>query len=274
MKRLSTARLLEVGAGLSPSERVLIEQLGRLRLVSHGQAAVLLGHDHSVSGARLARRTLRRLTELGVLARLERRIGGLRAGSAGHVYYLGPAGQRIVGYWHGQGLTRGRYRPEPGGRFVRHRLAVSELYVQAIQAERDGFLDVLAFDPEPDCWRTYPDGFGSRTLLKPDAFVRIGLGAYDYRYLVEIDLATESRPVIARKLRAYLAYFKSGVEQEAEGVFPRVLLLTSTEERRAVLVDLCARLPAEDWDLFIVTTLDAALEVLGGEFDQPTREAR
>ena len=202
-----------------------MQTVAKLRLMTHAQLAVVLADEidgSPVSAARMVRRTLARLTEQRVLARLDRRIGGVRRGSAGYVYYLGPVGQRLVSYWNGQGLTRGRFRPEPGGRYVRHRLAVSELYVQALQAERRGLLDLIAFDCEPECWRTMTDGFGGQTTLKPDAFARIGVGAYEDSYFVEVDLGTESRSVIARKVRTYLDYFNSGTEQQAHGVFPRV----------------------------------------------------
>lgn len=264
MKRLSTASLLELGADLGPQEREVIRQLAKLRLMTHAQLAGLLDSDQTVSGSRSARRILSRLHDLGVLARLDRRIGGVRRGSAGYVYYLGPVGQRLVSYWDGRGLTRGRFRPEPGGRYVRHRLAVSELYVQVRQAEREGVLDLITFDAEPDCWRTMTDGFGGQMLIKPDAFVRVGLGAYEDRYFVEVDLASESRSVIAKKVRTYVDYFNAGSEQQAHGVFPRVLLLTTTEARKAVLVDVCTRLPEETWTLFTVTTLDKALDILSG----------
>jgi hypothetical protein len=175
---------------------------------------------------------------------------------------LGPVGQRLVAFWEGRGLIRGRFRPEPGGRYVRHRLAVSELYVQLFAADRAGELDLLAFDAEPDCWRRYLDGFGWSALLKPDAFVRIGVGAYEDRCFVEVDLGTESRSVIAGKVHNYLDYFHAGSEQTEHGVFPRVLLLTSTEARRAALVDVVMRLPPEHWALFTVATLDRALDVM------------
>jgi hypothetical protein len=262
MRRLSTAGLLELGAGLTERERELLQTLAKLRLMTHAQLGELLESEQTVSGLRSSRRVLARLTEAAVLARLERRIGGVRRGSAGYVYYLGPAGQRLVAYWDGQGLTRGRFRTEPGGRYVRHRLAVSDLYVQLVRAAREGIVDLLAFDAEPDCWRSWTDSFGGRTVLKPDSFVRVGLGAYEDRYFIEVDLGTESRTVVARKLRTYLTYFKSGSEQDAHGVFPRVLVLTNSEDRRRAIVDVCTRLPAEDWHLFTVATLDHAVHVL------------
>ena len=268
MRRLTGGQLISLAQMLPPRERALVETVARLRLLSHAQLASLLASGDSdispVSAARSARRILARLTALGVLARLERRVGGVRAGSAGYVYYLGPVGQRLVGYWEGRGLVRGRFRPEPGGRYVRHRLAISELYVQLHGADRDGELDLLAFDAEPDCWRRSVDGFGGSVVLKPDAFVRLGIGAYEERCFVEVDLATESRSVIAAKVRAYLDYFQAGTEQAAHRVFPRVVLLTNSEARREALVDVVTRLPAEHWALFTVALLDRALDVLSG----------
>lgn len=190
---------------------------------------------------------MQRLADLGLLARLARRVGGTRAGSSGYVYYLGPAGKRLIAYWQGQGFVRGRYRPEPGGRYVCHRLAVSQLYVDLRLSEAAGELELLAFDVEPDCWRRHETGFGGQVMLKPDAFVRLGVGAYEERCFVEVDLGSESRPVIAGKLRTFAAYYKSGQEQTAQGVFPRVVLLTNSEARKAALVEVCAKLPPEDW---------------------------
>jgi Replication-relaxation len=264
-RRLSRDELQALGDRLSPRERNLIETVASLKLVSHAQAAVLLDLGEGASAARIVRRRLQRLTDLRLLARLERRIGGVRAGSAGYVYYLGPAGQRLIAYWQGRGLTRGRFRSEPGSRYVRHRLAVSELYVQLAQAASHGRLELLHFEAEPDCWRAYTDGFGGRTLLKPDAYLRLGLGAYEDSFFVEVDLGSESTTVIARKLRAYLAYFQTGVEQTERGVFPRVLLLTNSRQRAAGLVDVCARLPAESWQLFTVARLERAVEVISGQ---------
>lgn len=268
---VSSGELLALAGSLSEPERTTIQTVADMRLMTHAQLAALLGSSEA-SAARSARRLLARLTALRVLGRLDRRIGGKRAGSAGYVYYLGPVGQRLMAYWSGRGLTRGRTRPEPGGRYVRHRLAVSELYVQTRLAADVGTLDLLGFESEPDCWRAYVDSLGGRALLKPDAYTRLGLGAYEDSFFIEVDLGSESRSVIARKLRAYLDYFHTGTEQAEHGVFPRVLLLTNSETRRAVLVGVCERLPAEAWRLFTVSMLDRAPGVLTGHIDADARE--
>lgn len=267
MSRVSRARLMAIAEGMTDSEIAVVRVVDRLRLVSHAQIARLMPASDGVtaaSAARAIRRTLLRLTELGALGRLERRIGGVRAGSAGHIYYLGSVGQRLMAYWNGEGLVRGRARLEPGAPFVRHRLATSELYVVARERERAGDLDLLAFDVEPDCWRGSLDALGARTTLKPDAFLRVGVGAYEDRWFVEVDLGTESRTVLAGKLQAYLDYFHSGSEQDTHGVFPRVLLLTVAEARKAAIVNLCAGLPDEYWPLFAVNLLERGLDVIAG----------
>lgn len=269
MSRLSGTQLLRLGTALPARERALVQTLARLRVMTHVQLAELLTANDSeasaASRARSARRILARLTTVGVLARLERRVGGVRAGSAGYVYYVGPAGQRLIAFWQGRGLIRGRYRPEPGTRWVRHQLAISELYVQLRGADQVGELDLLAFDAEPDCWRRSVDAYGGGLLLKPDAFVRVGIGAYEDRCFVEVDLGSESRSVILDKLRRYVDYFQAGVEQAAHGVFPRVVWLTDSQARRAALASVVGRLPAEHWRLFTVARLDEALDVLAGQ---------
>jgi hypothetical protein len=276
VSRLATSRLLAVDAQLTERERDLVTVLGRLRLMSQAQLAAVLGPASAdaspVSRSRDVRRVLARLTGLGVLARLERRVGGLRAGSSGYVYYLGPVGQRLVAYWDGRGLIRGRFRPEPGERYMAHRLAVSQLYVDLHAGERRGELELLAFEAEPACWRTSLDSLGGQTVLKPDAFVRIGLGAYEDRYFVEVDLGTESRSVIYRKLDAYLDYFHTGQEQAEHGVFPRVVILTNSDRRQAALVDVGARLPAESWALFMVNRLGNAVPLLSGQIEADAHE--
>lgn len=274
MTRVSASRLIAIANELSEPEREIVRRAATLKLVSHAQLSELQsdGRSASQSSARATRRVLARLSQAGVLARLARRVGGVRAGSDGYVYYLGPVGQRLIAYWDGHGLVRGRYRPEPGARYVRHRLSVSQLYVDLVAAERGGLLDLLDFEAEPDCWRRYVDGFGAQVALKPDAFVRVGVGAYEDRCFIEVDLGTESRSVVARKLRAYLDYFQAGQEQTEHGVFPRVLLLTDSETRRAVLVELCARLPAEAWQLFTVQTLDRSTAAISGQVEPAVSE--
>jgi hypothetical protein len=267
MTRLSRKGLLLLADDLSSRDREIIELVGCFGVVSGKQVERLFftAGSEVASNARLARRSLARLTEHRVLVRLERRIGGVRAGSAGSVYRVGAAGDRLLRLWRGEG-GRGRAAQEPGRLFVRHNLAITETYVRLREAERSGALELLAFDPEPASWRPFA-GAGGRQVLKPDAFARLGLGEYEDRYFIEIDCGSEGRGALAAKCRTYLAFYCAGIEQTEHGVFPRIVWITTTERRVALIVDVCASLPAAAWPLFAVTTPERAKELFLGTLD-------
>ena len=269
--------LIQLAEAMSVRDRQIIETVERFRFVSGKQMERLFfaaPGDEPATRARLARRALERLTDLGCLGRLDRRIGGVRAGSSGYVYAVGPSGRRLVSYWRGQGSGRGRLPHEPGSSFVRHILGVGETYVRMVEAERTGHLEVITFEPEPGCWRSFTSPIGGRLDVKPDAFARVGVGAFEDRYFVEIDCGTEGRGTITRKLRTYLDYYRSGSEQAAAGVFPKVLFITTTEARRALIVDVCAALPADAWQLFAVTTPAMAMDLICGHIEQGATHPR
>ena len=264
MTRVGSVRLVDLANSLSDRDRIIIEAVARLRLVSSRQLERLFFAEiaHPVTRARLARRVLARLVARGVLGRLERRVGGVRAGAAGHVYFAASAGQRLVAYWQGEGLRRPRNRYEPSSAFVRHTLAVAETYVLLVEGERTGLLELLEFQGEPACWRSFVGPGGARLSLKPDARVRLGLdGGEEEHAFLEIDCGTEGRTALAHKCRAYIAYWRSGAERE---VFPRVVWIATSEQRVGLLIDICGSLPADAWKLFAVTTHARTLAVLSG----------
>ena len=82
------------GPNLGPRDRQLLLAAARLRLVTGGQLQRLIfaGPDASSQNARIARRCLERLTTQRLLQRLDRRVGGLRAGRNSYGYAVTPAG--------------------------------------------------------------------------------------------------------------------------------------------------------------------------------------
>jgi len=217
MKRpyLTARRVAAIGEQLSDRDEALLQDVGRLRLVSGDQLA-RLHYGTSASSRRLARLDLKRLVAMRVLARTERRIGGVRAGSAGFVYGLDVAGQRLL--WPER---RRRWAiTTPGEMFGRHTLAVSEVYVRLRTAERSGGFTLSVFDTEPACWRRYVGPGGAAVVLKPDAHVVTASAGYEDHVFVEVDLATETRPRLLTKARRYVDYYRSGREQARFGVFP------------------------------------------------------
>jgi hypothetical protein len=241
----------------------VLNDLARVRLLTGRHVERLHVQDGSpLTQARRTRSLLQRLYDLGLVSRLERRVGGLHAGSAGFVYGLAPLGQRLTTERGPAGGRRLRRPWEASRYFVDHILAVSELYVQLRELERAGRFELLRFDGEPSCWRTWTGHGGERLVLKPDAYVVLARRDFEFASFIEVNRSTESLNVIRRKAQTYVTYFQAGVEQHAHGLFPRVVWLPDTEQRRERLIDGLARLDSEHWRLFGVGLLADAERLL------------
>lgn len=246
---------------LSQRDLAILHQVAELRLMSARQIQLVhfsaAGHGNQAAASRAAQRVLKRLADERLLVRLGRRIGGVRAGSAGYVLALGPIGQRVL-----FGSDRRQRAYEPGLRFFDHTLAVSQLVVDLQLLARDGQLDLLDCQAEPRSWREHAGGLNGRRVVRPDLFISLGSGEYELRWFVELDRATESLPVIQRKCRLYADYYQSGVEQAQAGVFPRVCWVVPTEARAAALDRLIEGDPRLPSGLFVVAITEDATRVL------------
>jgi len=240
----------------------ILRQVGDLRLMTGKQIAAIHfpidEHPSALAAARARSRDLSRLTRQQLLMRLQRRIGGVRAGSSSHIYALGPVGQRILAL----NGPRRRFR-EPSAIFVDHTLAVSQLVVDLTLAARNGQCEILNLQAEPDCWRTF-SGAAGRVLLRPDLAVSVGVTEYEMSYFVEVDRGTEHLPALLRKCHTYEAYYRSGREQQTNehGVFPRVCWIVP----EALRAERLGRAIESDRQLtkglFLITTTDQAIDTL------------
>ncbi len=254
-----------VSRDCSAREWAVLQDLARVRLLTGRHVQRLhLSEGSPLTQARRTRSLLQRMTEAGLLHRLERRIGGVYAGSSGYVYGLSTAGQRLANKRGPAGGVRLRKPWEPSSQFTDHVLAVSELYVQLREAEAAGQLELLDFQSEPACWRYWTGLGGERQVLKPDAFISIASGDYEYRSFVEVDRSTESSTVIRRKATAYVSYWQNGSEQARHGIFPAVVWLVPDDHRKQQVIEALARLPAESWQLFRVALNHNAIGALSG----------
>ncbi len=258
---LSAEGVAKLRERLSERDLEILHQVAELRLMSARQIQhahfPIQSHGNQAAASRSTQRVLKRLTAERLLVRLGRRIGGVRAGSAGFVLALGPIGQRLL---FGDGRRRRGH--EPGLRFVDHALAVSQLVVDLQLLARTGVVDLLDLEAEPRSWRDFGSGLQPGRLVRPDLYVSVGSGRYELRWFIEMDRATESLPVIRRKCRLYADYYQSGIEQANGGVFPRVCWIVPNEARKLALEQLIerdAKLPA---GLFVVATADTATVVL------------
>jgi len=151
---------------------------------------------------------------------------------------------------------------QAGPSFQDHVLAVAETNVTLVDAERSGRIELLQFEAEPPCWRSFSGPGGQTVLLKPDAYLRLAIGELEHSAFVEVDLGTESAPTIARKCGVYAAYWRTGLEQGRRGVFPMVLWLVRDTARRARIATVVAGLPAEVRALFRVALITHVVEAI------------
>ena len=232
-----TARTVDrIRPRLTDKDWATVETLNSAGIASAGQLRRL--HWPARSQARTARRRLSQLTEMRVISRLNRRIGGVRAGSDGYVYRLDVAGRRLLGQ------PPGRRPHTPGHTFLDHSVAVTEVFVRATEASRIDNLQIIDFQTEPSCWRQWGAG-----VVKPDAYLATLTPNFEDHWFIEIDRATESTTTIARKASAYERYHRTGIEQDRTGLFPRVLWIVPNDRRKEQLVDAFGIRPAEKWHL-------------------------
>jgi len=257
--RLSPRKLAGIRGRLSARDLDVLAAVARFQVMSGEQLQRLFWPDGlPESRARLARHGLARLSNLGVIAPLARRVGGARSGSEGLTFAVGLAGQRLLA---SEDSTRRVRSPHtPGERYMAHTLAVAQLYVELMETQRWGIADVLGFEPEPR--RPYLGRYAARMTLKPDAAIKLGVGEYEVSWLLELDMATEALTTIEGKARRHLEYHRSGEARRTHGVSPRVAWIVPDEQRAEAIRRALDRLPAEAERLFAVTTHADAVALL------------
>ncbi len=222
-------------------------------------------HPTPAASARACNRTLSRLRDARVLGTLERRIGGVRAGSSGFVWYIGPAGERLMKSLD-RPLSSGRHNyREPSRHFVEHTVAIAELAVRIAEAGRDGSFELLELQTEPGSWQASLSRFGTVQTLKPDLRIVTAIGEFEHHWFVEVDMASEHMPVIIRQCTAYEAFRATGRYQATHGLFPAVLWVCPTSARAEAIRAAVAATPGLDPALFATCASPGCLGVLTGD---------
>ena len=260
MRRLSQEQVDRLAAGLSDRDRAVLSDLQRYGFMTTTQIQTLHFHNYDKPevSARITRRDLQRLRSQRLLEPLQRRIGGLRAGSQSYVWQLGLVGDRVL---RDPSAPRAR-RKEPSLRFLQHRLAVVGTICQLTLAARAGSFELLDVQSEPGTWRTFPSGYGGSEILKPDLSAVTASGDYEDHWYIEVDRATESLPTVLKQCEQYERYQRAGIEQDRLGIFPRVLWLVPDEHRRVRLQLAISERRALDEALFDVELHERAVDLI------------
>jgi hypothetical protein len=264
-RRVTGAAVGRIAEGLSDRDRGILADVARVRVLTGKQVERL--HFAELEGAhrdRTRRRVLERLVALQLLTPLERRIGGVRAGSAGLVYALGPAGQRLHELTEDGARGRIRRPGTPTARFMIHNLAVAELYVGLVEAARSGALALVDYRAEPACWWRDSDG----EWIKPDAYAVVNASDLEDSYAIEVDQATESVPTLRRKFMTYVNLAAGDESGPAGGPLPRVLVTVPDERRLAAVGELLRTLPEPAEHLFTAVENDRACKLIQEMLEQ------
>lgn len=248
-RRATRAAVQRLADRLSDRDWAILADVAKVRVLT-GQMVGRLHFAHlaGAHGDRTRRRVLERLTATDLLTTLERRIGGARAGSAGLVFALGLAGQRLMAL-EGNSLDRTRQPTVPTERFLAHTLAIAELYVSLAEASRTHALTLNDLRAEPAAWWRDSEG----EWVKPDAFVVVSAEEVEDTWAVEVDQATESLPTLRRKLSAYLSLAKNDERGPDHGPLPRVLVTVPDEKRLKAVQGLLAIMAEPAAELFVMT---------------------
>ncbi len=234
-RRISRRQLEDILLSLSDRDKAILTSLQSCRYLTTEQIQRLHFIEASTRSAalRAASRNLNKLKNSGLIDNLDRRIGGVRAGSASFVWRLSTAGQHLLR------LTDSRIyahkKPfEPSPHFLAHTLASAECFIRLSEIGRDQGMKLTELQMEPDCWRPY-NSAGKIVSLKPDLFAVTVCGNYEDRWFFEIDLDTESPVRIIEKCNRYHKYYQSGLEQKQYGVFPLVVWIVPDVKRKLAL---------------------------------------
>jgi Replication-relaxation len=256
---------------LSERDIAVCEALRAHRLLSTAMIQRLhFAHGHAspaaASGATM--RVLTRLEAHGLVKRLARSIGGVRAGSSSITWQLGSTGERLLRTMHGDKHRRRYIEPNPT--FTGHTLAVAELAVQLHELHDQGAIELLRVDTEPSCWQSFVGPHGTLDWLKPDLFVVTASGDYEDHWFLEADLATEHPPVVVRKAKVYQRYAATGAHQARHGLFPAVAWVVPDTARQGAIQAALAADPTIQPALFrVVTTAEFSRLITDNQADPP-----
>ncbi len=210
-----------------------------------------------IAALRSANRVLKKLRELRVLVTLERRVGGVRAGSGAYVWSLSSIGARLLQRISAVEGRPSRYREhEPSSTFLRHTLAVAEVALRLCEAARGDRIALVGIEREPDSWRAYGAPGGGTARVKPDLAVVTATDDFEDHWFFEIDLATEPPSRVVRSCLNYQDYFHSGAEQQNLGLFPAVVWIVPSTRRENTIERYLRDTETLATRLFRVITLD------------------
>ena len=260
---------------IHPMQARLLALVAAHRFATTTQLARLTAPEYAspASALRQTQRHLASLAQQRLVTSLERRVGGWQGGSAVTVWAATTRGQRLVAA-EGEEVPR-RQRPrEVSTTFLDHLLAITEVRTSIEEAVRQEVDTEATVALEPDCWRTALSPSGQVQVLRPDLAVTITSPAYEDRYLIEVDRATENPGRVIATCWRYQEHQATSAQASDGDVFPLVVWLVPTDRRRHRLERAIAHSTGLLRELFRVIRLDQLPTLIyGGPAAIPTPQA-
>ena len=236
--RLGTLSIATLQSMVTPRDMEILRLIREHRFLTTKQIQRLLFWEHASPGAaiRACVRVVTRLELRALIFKLNRQIGGVHAGSGSYIWGIDDAGDRLLRAESTGKETKRQRTFEPSPLFLTHTLGIAETRVMLEEAGHGDELELISVTTEPANWRTVVGRGGTTQVVKPDLHAVTALGDFEDHWFIEIDNGTESLPTVLKKCQTYQRYFESGREQQAAGVFPRVVWLMLDARRRTHLL--------------------------------------
>ena len=264
---------------IHPTQARLLALVAAHRFATTTQLARLTAPEYAspASALRQTQRHLASLAQQRLLTNLERRVGGWQGGSAVTIWAATTRGHRLMAAeaeGEGEEVPR-RQRPrEVSTTFLDHLLAITEVRTSIEEAVRQQTDTEATVALEPECWRTALSPSGQVQVLRPDLAVTITSPAYEDRYLIEVDRATENPGRVIAACWRYQEHQATSAQASDGGVFPLVVWLVPNDRRRHRLERAIAHSTGLLRDLFRVICLDQLPTLIhGGPAAIPTPQA-
>ncbi len=159
-------------------------------------------------------------------------------------YRLGAEGIPLVAQALGVDAASIRKRLRNSPSFTGHAVAVASLHEAIHRLQDEGGYRLTQFLTEGEArqsfeWRTSSTSEWKRAEVRPDGLAWIERDGLAIPYLIEADLAHQSKAAIATKLAGYALWIKTPIFKERfDGAPLRLLIVTLSKERLTVLYDL------------------------------------
>jgi hypothetical protein len=201
-----------------------------------------------------------------------------RAAIPNMVYWLSNKGARYVAGLSGMNLRNFKYREDPKWFTLEHDIAINNFRLNIIDAcHSNPQFELEQWIPDGEFWAhpdrvefKMPNGKKRSSLIRPDGYFSIHHKGYRYKFLLEIDMATEDNPRFVRqKVLPGLAYIESNAYRQRFGGenSGRWLVVTTGERRQENLIAQTRNAINERASLFYFSTFDQIRQDI--VFDKP-----